>query len=263
MAPVTPSPGVAVSAGPATAAISFVLVFYLACVGWHVGLQVGGALLIHTGLLLHLFGGGPAVSGPFVGLGQALQLLRASTVGMIAFAGIVAAGVVIAGWRKPAPTPKARTTRLGALAVAAVLAFAADAWLEITPLGIAMAPPLSEPSGLVAARRIDVDRYMENVKDSDVGSFAQVTGILGYQPSMRRYELKPSQAGQPNVNLYVRAGRESPFSERPSLAGPDPRVVAHLQPMLGERVTVTGKIFRNQVSAQAGDVRLAGPRIAE
>lgn len=259
----TAASGVPAPATLATTAVSLVLVFYLACVGWHVGLQGGGALLIQSGILLHLFGGSAGVSGPFVGLGQALLLARTSTVGMLAFAGIVAAGTVIAGWRKPAPTPKARTTRLGALAVAAVVAFAADAWLAITPLGVAIAPPLSEPSGLAATRRIDVDQYTETVKDADVGSFAQVTGILAYLPSMGRYELKASREDKPSVNLYVGAGRESLFDERPSQAGPDPRVVEHLRPMIGERVTVTGKIFRGQVSARAGDIRRAEPRIAK
>jgi len=263
VAPVTPSPGVAVSAGPATAAVSFVLVFYLACVGWHVGVQGGGALLIQTGILLHIFGAGAVVTGQFVGLGELLLILRTSAAGMLAFAGIVAFAIAFAGWRRPAPTPKARNTRLGALALAAVLAFAADAWLEITPLGVAIAPPLTEPSGLTAKRHIDVNSFMDEVKDRDVGSFAEVTGILGYQASLKRYELKATQAGKPNVDLYVVAGRESLFSARPTNAGPDPRVLEHLRPMLGHRVTVTGKIFRGQVTAQAGDVRLAAPRIAE
>jgi len=263
VAPVTPSPGVAVSAGPATAAFTFVVVFYLAAVGWHVAMQGGGALLIQSGILLHIFGGGAGVTGPFVGLGEVFLRLRTSALGMLAFAGIVAFAIAFAGWRRPAPTPQARNTRLGALALAAVLAFAADARLEITPLGVAIAPPLTEPSGLTATRHIDVDSFMDEVKDRDVGSFAEVTGILGYQASLKRYELKATQAGKPSVNLYVRAGRESLFNERPTHAGPDPRVVEHLQPMIGQQVTVTGKIFRGQVSAQTGDVRLAGPRIAK
>lgn len=245
----------------ALTALSCLAACYLAGVAYLVLAHAAASAFFFAGAISYYLGVKPAAE-VLVGISMVLGTVRDNLPAMLATAGTVVAVVAFLVLRRGPYPLRRHAVAAAVLAVAVAATLAADWTYGISPLNDLPLRSRLRPPTPAPAHRLTVADYHRRVTDAMVGSVVEVEGVLDYQPRMRRFILRGDEPQAPYLNLYVHRGVRSGFRED-FVSGREPRFVAELRPLFGQRVKVLGKCFRGQVDAEISDIRPVGPGAAD
>jgi hypothetical protein len=231
--------------------VQAILLFYVACVGYRILTQVLFVLAVGTGALIAALrhgGRDPAI----MVVANWMAIARDSMGAML----LCALGVVVfAAWatrkRQTTGTRPLVAVTLALVAMSAV-AVAADLRYHITPLDDVQAfqAPTATTGPPPRVMTVDDVRFL---RDAQVGTMAEMTGELRYDPVMHRFRLVDAVDRNASVYVFFHRGGRSLFDES-FVPGRPPRYYDQAAPLVGQHVRVRGAISRSQIDVDVRDV---------